>query len=206
MILWNIRHEGSTRTFDDLTSEEVLDGVREEVWSPTDEVMGPGDTEWQQLEHHPVFAQAMADYEPTPPPPHPDETKLDMNPLIDVALVLLIFFILTTTYQEMRKEFRPPDVEQDNKKGISVSELKKSTISLTAKIEGNETVIRVEGEVVAERDLEDKLKRSRGGTGHDKLAMEIDPQVKWKTMIAIQDAATGAKFAEIIRVVRVAKE
>ena len=50
----------------------------------------------------------MADYEP-PPPKHPeDETRLDMNPLIDVALVLLIFFMLTTTYEELRKEFNPP--------------------------------------------------------------------------------------------------
>jgi biopolymer transport protein ExbD len=206
MILWNVRHEGSTRSFDGLTSEEVLDGVREELWGPTDEIMGPGDTDWQQLEHHPVFAQAMADYDPAPPPPHPDETKLDMNPLIDVALVLLIFFILTTTYQELRKEFKPPDVEQDDKKGITASELKKSTIGVTAKVENGETVIRVEGEVVSVGDLESKLKQLRGSTGHDKLAMEIEPQVLWKTMIAIQDAASGAKFEEIIRVVRAPKE
>ena len=41
-----------------------------------------------------------------------------MNPLIDVALVLLIFFILTTTYEELRKEFLPPEPQAENKQGI----------------------------------------------------------------------------------------
>jgi len=59
-----------------------------------------------------------------------------------------------------------------------------------------------ENEVVAERDLERKFTELRDGTGHDKLAMEIDPQVPWRAVVAIQDAAAGAKFQEIIRVER----
>ena len=43
-----------------------------------------------------------------PPGEAPDETRLDMNPLIDVALVLLIFFILTTTYESLRRAIDLP--------------------------------------------------------------------------------------------------
>jgi biopolymer transport protein ExbD len=206
MNLWSVRHQGSPQSVDGQTSEDVLDGVREGIWEPSDEIMGPGDGDWQALEHHPVFAQAMADYEPPPPKVHPDETKLDMNPLIDVALVLLIFFILTTTYEELRKEFKPPEAERESKQGVSDSELKKVTIRVTAKLENGEPVYRVEGEVVAERELENKFKQLRDSLGHDKLAMEIDPQVPWKAVVAIQDAASGAKFSEIIRVVRPPRE
>src|SRR5258708_38947405 len=101
--VWKVRHEGSPKFTAGLTPEQVLDGVREQMWEPSDEVQGPGETGWRSMESHPVFAAALADYEPPPAPPKPDETKLDMNPLIDVALVLLIFFILTTTYESVRK-------------------------------------------------------------------------------------------------------
>ena len=38
--------------------------------------------------------------------------------------------------------------------------------------------------------------------GHNVLAMDAAPDVPWKYVVAIQDAAAGAKFQEIIRVVR----
>jgi biopolymer transport protein ExbD len=202
MILWSVRHAGSTESVDGLTADDVLDGVREDVWDPSDEVMGPDDPEWVPLEQHPVFAQAMADYEP-PPPKHPeDETRLDMNPLIDVALVLLIFFMLTTTYEELRKEFEPPAPEGKNQgQTTTTDELKKIAVRVSARMENDQPVYRVENEVVAEKDLEAKFQEYKDAQ-HDKLAMDVDPAVPWKAVIAIQDAAAGAKFQEIIRLRR----
>ena len=208
MILWNIRHEGSPQSAEGLTAEDILDGVKEGIWEPTDEVMSSSDSDWMALEQHPVFAQAMADFDPPPPQPQADETRLDLNPLIDVALVLLIFFILTTTYEELRKEFVPPAGQSENVQGTTITEkdLEKLTIRITAKMENDQPVYRVEGEVVAQGDLEVKFEEWQKKSGHTKLAMEIDPQVPWKAVIAIQDAAAGAKIAEIIRVIRPARE
>jgi biopolymer transport protein ExbD len=207
MILWNVRHTGSPESVDGLTAEDVIDGVKEGVWEPSDEIMGPNDPDWVAIEDHPVFAQAMEDYEPPPPKHHPDETRLDMNPLIDVALVLLIFFMLTTTYEELRKEFNPPPGEREDKKGaISDATLKTLAVRVTAQMENDQPVFRVEGEIVAERDLEAKFKEYKDNLHHDKLAMEVAPNVPWKAVVAIQDAAAGAKFQEIIRVVRTPKE
>jgi biopolymer transport protein ExbD len=202
MILWSVRHAGSDESVDGLTADDVLDGVKEDIWDPSDEVMGPDDLEWVPLEQHPVFAQAMADYEP-PPPKHPeDETRLDMNPLIDVALVLLIFFMLTTTYEELRKEFEPPTPERVNPgQTTTTEELKKIAVRVSARMENDQPVYRVENEVVAEKDLEAKFKEYKDAQ-HDKLAMDVDPAVPWKAVIAIQDAAAGAKFQEIIRLRR----
>jgi len=202
MTLWSVRHAGSAESVDGLTADDVLDGVREDIWDPSDEVIGPDDPEWVPLEQHPVFAQAMADYEP-PPPKHPeDETRLDMNPLIDVALVLLIFFMLTTTYEELRKEFEPPAPERTNPgQTTTTDELKKIAVRVSARMENDQPVYRVENEVVAEADLEAKFKEYKDAQ-HDKLAMDVDPAVPWKSVIAIQDAAAGAKFQEIIRLRR----
>lgn len=207
MILWSVRHAGSPESVDGLTAEDVLDGVKEDIWDPTDEVMGPDDPDWVPLEQHPVFAQAMADYEPPPPKPPDDETRLDMNPLIDVALVLLIFFMLTTTYEELRKEFAAPSAERDQQGTTTTdTELKKTTIRVTAKMEGDRAVYRVEDAVVPEKELEAKFVELREKLGHDRLAMEVDPEVPWRAVVAIQDAAAGAKFQEVIRVVRAPAE
>ena len=105
MITWKMRHQGSPESLDGLTAEQIVEGVQEGQWEPTDEVKGPNDANWTQLEHHAHFAEAMEALDTPFAPPQPDETRLDMNPLIDVSLVLLIFFILTTTYEELRKMF-----------------------------------------------------------------------------------------------------
>jgi biopolymer transport protein ExbD len=207
MILWNVRHAGSPESLDGLSAEDVIDGIKEGVWDPSDEIMGPNDPDWQTIEEHPVFAKAMEDYEPPPPKFHPDETKLDMNPLIDVALVLLIFFMLTTTYEELRKEFDPPPGEREDKQGvISDPELSKQSVRVWAKMEDGQAVYYVEEAKVAANELEAKFKEYRESKGVDKLAMEVEPSVPWKAVVAIQDAAAGAKFQEIIRVVRSPRE
>jgi biopolymer transport protein ExbD len=209
MILWNIRHQGSPVAVEGVSAEDILEGVKEGLWDTTDEVLGPNDADWVSLEQHPIFAQAMADYEPPPPKPPDDETRLDMNPLIDVALVLLIFFILTTTYEQLRKELNPPPADRENKQGKSIAntELKKFTIRLDAYVDTEgKTVFRIEDEPVAEANLEAKLTEWTNKTGNSKLAIDVAPKVPWRAVIAIQDAAAGAKIAEIIRVVRPPRE
>jgi biopolymer transport protein ExbD len=207
MILWNIRQQGSPTFIEGVSAQDILEGVREGIWDPSDEVMAPSEREWVSLENHYVFAQAMADYEP-PPPPHPqDETKLDMNPLIDVALVLLIFFMLTTTYEELRKEFIPPPAQRQDLKGIkSDQDIKSVAVRVRATMDGDKVVYMVENEPVPQSELEAKFKDYIERLGHKKLAMEVDNAVPWKAEVAIYDAAAGAKFDEIIRVIRAPKE
>jgi len=42
-----------------LTADDVMDGIMDDVWDPSDEVMGPDDPDWVPLEQHPVFAPAL---------------------------------------------------------------------------------------------------------------------------------------------------
>ena len=91
---WRIRHEGSPVSLDDLSLPEIVEGLQDGHWEPTDEVMGPDDREWVAIENHPQLAEAAAELEPPPPRTYDDETRLDFNALIDVTLVLLIFFMI----------------------------------------------------------------------------------------------------------------
>ncbi len=101
-----VRHEGSPRAIEKGSPwnrfyEGLLDGLRE----PTDEVRrsqgnglaGPGKPSGDGVE-------TAGEVEPPPPRIADEATNLDFNALIDVCLVLLIFFILTTTYAALIKQ------------------------------------------------------------------------------------------------------
>src|SRR5258708_16016416 len=115
---WTIRHEGSPRSVEGLTAAQVIEGLQEGQWEPTDEVRGPDDGIWLPIENHPQFAELAAEIEPEHLGRREDETRLDMNPLIDVCLVLLIFFILTTTYPPLQKILPIPTLTTQNLNGI----------------------------------------------------------------------------------------
>jgi biopolymer transport protein ExbD len=202
MSNWKMRHEGSSQFIDGLTPQQIVTGVVEGQWETTDEVMGPNDTVWRSLETHPHFAETMADYEPPAPPPKPDETRLDMNPLIDVALVLLIFFVLTTTYQEMRKKLPPFDVGRNSEQLNGPVDLRQFTIRVVVSQESGQPVIRVQDEVVDVNDLEAKFKYWKEKNGLQKLSVEMDKTAPWGIFVAIQDAAAGARISETLRIER----
>src|SRR5216684_2698100 len=105
---WKVRHEGSPRSIEGLTVPEITQGLLDGLWEPTDEVMGPDDPDWVAIENHPKFSELALDLEPPPPKEHDDETRLDMTALIDVTMVLLIFFILTTGYAALQKMIEGP--------------------------------------------------------------------------------------------------
>src|SRR5262249_2852599 len=112
IMSWQVRHQGSPEALQVATPEEILEGLRDGLWEPTDEAKGPNDANWVTIEEHPQFADAAAELE-APPRHREDETRLDMTALIDVCLVLLIFFMMTATYAvAMQKVVPVPTVTE----------------------------------------------------------------------------------------------
>jgi biopolymer transport protein ExbD len=192
---WKVRHQGSPRSIEGLTLSEVIEGLQEGQWDPTDEVMGPDDGQWQSIENHPQFAEIALGIEPPLVKPHEDETRLDMNPLIDVALVLLIFFILTTSYAILQRVIDLPGTSaQDVNRPLqrTQSEVKALMIKVVIrKAENGQVVIKVEDEPVEERHLRATL--ARFVKDKRKTDLLIDAKgVDIGTVIRVQDAAKGA--------------
>jgi biopolymer transport protein ExbD len=194
-MTWSVRHAGSPRSVAGLTTEEIVMGLTEGRWETTDEVRGAEETLWRPIEEHPQFAEIAFDLEPPPPAYHPDETRLDMNPLIDVALVLLIFFILTTTYETIRKVLDMPGATAkaaNTIRQIDEKQVKETMILITARMESGQPRVEIEKQPVSEGDLTGFL--SRHVRDSKKLIALIDasPDVEWNTVAAIMDAARGA--------------
>jgi biopolymer transport protein ExbD len=198
MSTWQIRHEGSPAATEVTSAQRVLDGLRDGDWEPTDEVRGPTDPGWMAIEEHPQFAEAVAELEP-PAVEKPDETRLDMNPLIDVSLVLLIFFILTATYTSLRRAIElPPEPSE----GATSTMVKKEDIqdrSFTVKIRMNEgtPVIKIDDRVVLLDELEKQIQDYVKKTGRKEMLADVGPDVPWGIEAKLYDAAKAAEIHQI---------
>ncbi len=193
---WKLRHEGSPRQIEGLTLNQIVDGLQDGLWETTDEVMEDTDARWTAIENHPKLAEIAAEQDQLGLPREPpDETRLDMNPLIDVALVLLIFFILTTSYAAIQKVLEMPRTTNrrpgDKVTVVPKADVQKFTIQVQARMEEGKPVIRVEGKETDPKLLLPTLANYVSQTR--KTEILIDAQgVEWGTVVAIQDAAKGA--------------
>jgi biopolymer transport protein ExbD len=143
------------------------------------------------------------DLEPPPVRPHEDETRLDMNALIDVCLVLLIFFILTTSYAALQKMLDLPGMTGEDQKGpvrITAEKVDKFMIRVKVRMDkpaGNSeeepvAVIEVEGKPVEREALVPILARYVRDSRKTELLLDHSRAVPHGIVVAIQDAARGA--------------
>ena len=203
MSAWQVRKEGSTDVYRLPAAADVVTALRDGNFVPADEVKGPTDTDWQPIETHPMLAEAALDVDP-PPSAAKDDTHLDMNPLIDVCLVLLIFFILTITYATLERAVSVPDDTAEDKGApkTEMKDIKDRVFIVTAKMDGERPVIKigVHGalkEVPFERVFAE-MESVINTTGRKEMVLDIDKDVPWGVETAILDAANGNKVHNII--------
>jgi biopolymer transport protein ExbD len=204
-MTWKIRHEGSPTAVEGLSQEELFGGLLEGTWEPTDEVMGPGDANWVAIENHPALAEIAEQMEPPPPRTYDDETRLDMNALIDVCLVLLVFFILTTSYAALQKRLEAPSADKNTKKdlpAISVKDAETTTILIRATQENGVPVVKLEDKAIDLDNLLGVLKRHVRETKKTTLILDHDDLVSQDIVVRIIDAAKGAGVNKIQLAVR----
>ena len=196
---WKLRHEGSTRRLDNLAIAQIADGLRDGLWEPTDEVMGPGDPNWQAIESHPQFAELVQDLQPPEGSRRDDETTLDMTPLIDVTLVLLIFFILVTTYQTLEKILDMPGQKVEEPGAIQEvkpEDVASLMIQLKVRQENGRPAYWLEGTKIDEADLVKELNRFARTSRKNELLLDAEG-IDYGTVVKVIDAAGGARVDKV---------
>ena len=197
---WQLRREGATKVLTLPSAQAVLDGVKDGEWAASDGVRGPGDTAWRLIESHPQFEEAIAEMEEPELPPV-EETHLDMNQLIDVSLVLLVFFILTATYATLRRTVDlPPEPPAEESQRASLPKLKdmqERVFKVVVRMEGDDPVVRVEGKVVPLADLESEMTEYVKRKGKPEAFIDVSADVKWAVEIKVIEATRGAEVRRI---------
>lgn len=199
-MTWKVRHEGSARSVPVATLEEIHQGLLDGVWSPEDEVQGPDEKNWVPLSAHPATEDVAAEVEPPEPTFHPDESHLDMTALIDVCLVLLIFFMLLVSYAAMQKRLEAGMAGAADKgavKQVTEDEANRSMILVRITRENDRSVYRATTEEGVkelnsnqlEQDLRALMKPGRGT-----LLLDFSDDVPHGDVVKAQDAATGLRL------------
>jgi biopolymer transport protein ExbD len=194
MSTWQVRQEGAPTAVAVPSAEEVAAGLRDGVWLLSDEVKGPGEAAWTPIEGHPVFAEVASEVED---PGHEvaDDSHLDMNPLIDVCLVLLIFFILTISYASLERSIAIPDTPPDEKAGklpkVDIKDIRDRVFIVSAVMEGDKVAVKLEKEPVPIEQLQGRMKELMTRTGRSEMLFDLDTDVPWGVETAIMDAAKG---------------
>jgi biopolymer transport protein ExbD len=195
---WKIRHEGSPRSIEGMTVPEVTQGLLDGLWEPTDEVMGPDDHQWTAIESHPKFSEIALDMDLPRPKEHDDETRLDMTALIDVTMVLLIFFILTTGYAALQKMLEGPTTSnQDPGKipKVTKDQVKSMMIVVHVLPEANgKWGFQIEQDPVTEGALRDRLAQFASATKKTEVLIDCPDEAPRHMMITILDAAKQAEL------------
>jgi biopolymer transport protein ExbD len=197
---WKVRHQGSPESTGDLTLAQVSQGLLDGRWEPTDEVRGDQDTAWVPFESHPQFVEVVADLEPPPPRVYDDETRLDMTPLIDVCLVLLIFFILTTTYANLQKIIdaaNPTSKRVGGARTITKKQAEESMVAVEVRQKGDRSVVYVNKEEVDLKELASVL-RTYVQQRRRILLLDYDRKVPHEVIVKVRDEAKTAGLDEVL--------
>jgi biopolymer transport protein ExbD len=129
-----------------------------------------------------------------------------MTPLIDVCLVLLIFFILTTTYANLEKIMEAANISAERVEGVRVIRskevLEQTMVPVEVRQKGDESVVFVGfGDSKKQVDLADLagvLKDYAGGAKRRKLLLQYDRKVPHGVIVKIQDDAKTAGMDEVL--------
>lgn len=197
---WQIRLEGIPQYLSVATPEAVIQGLRDGDWEATDDVRGPQDSDWQSIEEHPVFMEIVSEMGPPIQEPE-DDTRLDMNPLIDVTLVLLIFFILTTTYASLRRTLDIPPVQNEDTATSQpipkTEDIQDRIFRVKITMDMDKPVVKIEERAVVLENLENELTDHVKNTGRKEMYVLVADDVPWGVEAKLYDAAKGAAIHQI---------
>ena len=112
-----------------------------------------------------------------------NELSIDLTPLIDVVFQLLIFFVLTSTFQN-NPSFR---VKLPKAKNRDVTQEPKSVVITI----GKEGRIEVDGKTVDERELEMRLCAAAQADATTGVNTRADEATQHQFVIRVMDAAKG---------------
>jgi biopolymer transport protein ExbD len=122
------------------------------------------------------------------------DVKLDRNPLIDVALVLLVFFILTTSYGATQKVLEMPAMSRVPDPGHGIPRIDPhdpAMIRVALSRSGDETVYQVDGRQVRVEDLKAAIQQYVS-PGRTDVLIDAASEVPWGAVVTVQDRARAA--------------
>jgi biopolymer transport protein ExbD len=122
-----------------------------------------------------------------------DDPEINLIPMIDVLLVIIIFLMLTTTYaRQAELKINLPSAQADKKLERA------NEVNVVVSASGQYSV---QGKLVASRDvnaLADELRRAAEGLKQPIVVINGDSNASYQSAIRIMDAARRAGIGQVV--------
>jgi biopolymer transport protein ExbD len=123
---------------------------------------------------------------------HRDEPEINFIPLIDVLLVILIFLMITTTYQRVAElSITLPEAEADQAKQ------RPREINVGIDAQGRYVIDRTVFNFTSVPALADMLRKSAGGAKDPVVIVNADANATHQSVIHVMEAARAAGLLHI---------
>lgn len=196
MSRWDLRNHDSDSKLMILESIEIQGLIVSGLISIDDEIRKEGETTWKTLIDYPEFDDAFSVKSSIK---HDEDENIDMNALIDVCLVLLVFFILLTSYAKLVQHLEAAKTNPDSKiPSITTTQADQKT-KVVIKTEAGKTLFYINEQVVESENLTTALKASARKLKSKDLILFYSDDVPYQAVISIQDAARAADFQQILQ-------
>ena len=196
MSRWDLRNHDSDSKSILLESIEIQDLIVSGLISINDEIRKEGETTWKTFLDYPEFDDTFSVKSSIK---HDEDENIDMNALIDVCLVLLVFFILLTSYAKLVQHLEAAKTNPDSKiPSITTTQADQKT-KVVIKTEAGKTLFYINEQVVESENLTTALKASARKLKSKDLILFYSDDVPSQAVISIQDAARAADFQQILQ-------
>jgi len=196
MSRWDLRNHDSDSKSILLESIEIQDLIVSGLISINDEIRKEGETTWKTFLDYPEFDDTFSVKSSIK---HDEDENIDMNALIDVCLVLLVFFILLTSYAKLVQHLEAAKTNPDSKiPSITTTQADQKT-KVVIKTEAGKTLFYINEQVVESENLSTALKASARKLKSKDLILFYSDDVPYQAVISIQDAARAADFQQILQ-------
>ena len=123
-----------------------------------------------------------------------EEVEVDLAPMIDVTFLLLLFFMITATYQKVKTIDTPPPPQEGVTARPTLEQLQEE--NLIARIDAAGT-LQLDDETVAWDQLSSELERRVRERQTARLIIVADDDTDWEQVVRLQDEANLAGIEKV---------
>lgn len=119
-----------------------------------------------------------------------DSPTLELTPIIDMVFLLLIFFLVTTTFQQTEREMQIALPE-----AISAGPISMSLAELVINVERDGRII-VSGRTISTDDLRVLITEAVASNPNQKVTVRGDRETPYANIVTVLDVCKGAGIQE----------
>ena len=119
-----------------------------------------------------------------------DEAEINITPMLDIVFIMLIFFIVTTSF------VKEQGLEVSRPSNAPPKEIKETKGPIVVKIDSS-SLISIKGRILESRAVEANLEREHAEKPTSQLIIAAHPAAETEALVTILDAAKAVGTANV---------